>query len=75
MPFIFLDHGIRIASVAQDRCGLLVYTLTPNKLLFNMQLYVYWVGILQLFWMLAFAIFVVVYAPMLLSARVDGRDG
>ncbi len=43
--------------------------------LFNMELYVYWIGISQLLWIIAFAIFVAVYAPMLLSARVDGRDG
>jgi len=42
---------------------------------FNMDLYVYWVGISQLLWIVAFAIFVYVYAPMFLSARVDGRDG
>jgi len=42
---------------------------------FNMDLYVYWVGISQLMWIVAFAIFVYVYTPMLLSARVDGRDG
>jgi len=42
---------------------------------FNMELYVYWVGISQLLWIVAFAIFVYVYAPMFLSARVDGRDG
>jgi len=43
--------------------------------LFNMDLYVYWIGISQVLWMLAFAIFVFVYAPMLVSERVDGRDG
>ncbi len=43
--------------------------------LFSMELYVYWVAISQLLWMLAFTIFVVLYAPMLLTARVDGRDG
>ena len=43
--------------------------------LFNMDLYIYWIGISQVLWMIAFAIFVFVYAPMLLSARVDGRDG
>lgn len=43
--------------------------------LFNMELYIYWVGISQVLWMIAFFIFVVVYAPMLLTARVDGRDG
>ncbi len=41
----------------------------------NMELYIYWVAISQLLWMLAFALFVFIFAPMLLSARVDGRDG
>lgn len=52
--------------------GALVRIVFP---LFNMELYVYWIAISQLLWMLAFAIFVFVYAPMFLSARVDGRDG
>jgi uncharacterized protein involved in response to NO len=52
--------------------GVIVRVIFP---LFNMELYVYWVGISQLLWMISFAIFVVVYAPMLLSARTDGRDG
>jgi uncharacterized protein involved in response to NO len=43
--------------------------------LFNMDLYIYWIGISQLLWMVAFFIFVVIYAPMLATARVDGRDG
>ena len=43
--------------------------------LFSMDLYIYWIGISQVLWMIAFAIFVIVYAPMLLSARTDGRDG
>ena len=43
--------------------------------LFNMDLYIYWIGMSQVFWMISFAIFVYAYAPMLLSARVDGRDG
>jgi len=43
--------------------------------LFNMDLYVYWIGISQLMWIVAFAVFVYVYAPMFLSARVDGKDG
>lgn len=52
--------------------GVIVRVVLP---LFNMDLYLYWVAISQVLWMLAFAIFVFVYAPMLLSARVDGRDG
>lgn len=43
--------------------------------IFNMDLYVYWIGISQLMWIISFAIFVYIYTPMFLSARVDGRDG
>lgn len=43
--------------------------------LFDMDLYVYWIGMSQVLWIVAFAVFVYVYAPMLLTARVDGRDG
>ena len=52
--------------------GVIVRVVFP---LFNMDLYIYWIAISQVLWMLAFAIFVFVYAPMLLSARIDGRDG
>jgi uncharacterized protein involved in response to NO len=41
----------------------------------SMELYIYWIAISQLLWMIAFIIFVVVYAPMFLTARVDGGDG
>jgi uncharacterized protein involved in response to NO len=53
-------------------CGTAVRVFLP---LFNMELYIYWVGISQLLWALAFGLFVVIYAPMLWSPRVDGRDG
>ncbi|MBE9564698.1 MAG: NnrS family protein, partial [Proteobacteria bacterium] len=43
--------------------------------LFNMDLYIYWIGISQVLWIIAFAIFIYVYAPMFLTARIDGRDG
>lgn len=69
---VFQPPAIIFWSFAVLLLGVIVRVIFP---LFNMQLYVYWIGISQLFWMLAFAIFVVVYAPMLLSARLDGRDG
>jgi len=53
-------------------CGTVVRVFVP---LFNTGLYTYWIGISQLLWVLAFGLFVVVYAPMLWSPRVDGRDG
>ena len=43
--------------------------------LLSMDYYHYWVGLSQLLWIAAFLIFLVVYAPMLLKTRVDGRDG
>ena len=43
--------------------------------LLNMDLYHYWMLISQLLWIVGFIIFVYVYTPMLVSARVDGRDG
>ena len=43
--------------------------------LFNMELYIYWMGLSQLLWMIAFTLFVLLFAPMFMSARVDGRDG
>lgn len=52
--------------------GAIVRVIFP---LFDSVLYMFWIGISQALWMLSFAIFVYVYAPMLLSARVDGRDG
>lgn len=37
--------------------------------------YVLWIGLSQVLWILAFAIFCWVYAPMLIRPRVDGRYG
>jgi uncharacterized protein involved in response to NO len=59
-------------SFAALLLGAIVRVMFP---LFNMDLYVYWIGASQVLWMMAFVIFVYVYAPMLLSTRVDGRDG
>ena len=69
---VFEPPAIVFWSFAVLLLGVIVRVIFP---LFNMELYVYWIGISQLLWMIAFAIFVVVYAPMLLSARTDGRDG
>ncbi|MDH5766150.1 MAG: NnrS family protein [Gammaproteobacteria bacterium] len=37
--------------------------------------YSLWIGIAQLLWILSFMIMLVVYLPMLIKARVDGRPG
>ncbi len=49
-----------------------VRTVLP---LFDMTRYVYWIGASQLLWAAAFILFLLVYAPMLLRARIDGSDG
>lgn len=53
-------------------CGALFRVVVP---LISMDLYIYWIGISQLLWIAAFTMFLVVYAPMLWSTRIDGRDG
>jgi len=53
-------------------CGALFRVVFP---LFSSEFYVYWIGISQLLWVAAFTMFVLIYSPMLWSARVDGRDG
>ncbi|MGD8998800.1 MAG: NnrS family protein [Granulosicoccaceae bacterium] len=37
--------------------------------------YVLWIGVSQVLWITAFAMFLYVYLPMLLKPRVDGRPG
>jgi len=58
--------------VATLSLGAVVRILFPP---FNMEYYVYWIAISQALWIIAFMIFVLVYAPMFLTARIDGRDG
>ena len=69
---VFQPPAIVFWSFAVLLLGVIVRVIFP---LFNMDLYIYWIGISQALWMIAFAIFVFVYAPMLLSERIDGRDG
>ena len=69
---VFEPPAIVFWSFSVLLLGVIVRVVFP---LFSMELYLYWVGISQVLWMIAFAIFVFVYAPMLLSARIDGRDG
>lgn len=69
---VFEPPAIAFWSFAVLLLGVVFRVVFP---LFNMELYIYWVGISQVLWMISFAIFVYAYAPMLLSARIDGRDG
>ena len=69
---VFEPPAIVFWSFAVLLLGVFVRVVLP---LLNMEFYVYWIGISQALWMISFAIFIYVYAPMLLTARVDGRDG
>ena len=37
--------------------------------------YLIWIAVSQVLWIIAFLIFVVVYAPMLIKPRIDGQFG
>jgi len=69
---VFEPPAMVFWSFAALALGAIVRVLLP---LFNMELYVYWVVISQLLWIASFFIFVLLYTPMFLTARVDGRDG
>lgn len=69
---VFDPPAIIFWSFSALALGAIVRVVFP---LFNMELYLYWTGISQVLWIIAFTIFIIVYTPMLLSARVDGRDG
>lgn len=69
---VFAPPAIIFWSFATLLAGVIVRVIFP---LFAMDLYIYWIGLSQILWIIAFAVFVYVYAPMLWSARIDGRDG
>lgn len=43
--------------------------------LLYLQNYVLWVGLSQILWIVAFAIFMIVFVPILMNARIDGQPG
>ena len=69
---VFQPPAIVFWSFLALLLGVIVRVFIP---LVNMDYYVYWIGISQLLWMIAFAVFVFMVAPMVLSPRVDGKDG
>lgn len=69
---VFTPPSIVFWSFVALLTGVVVRVVFP---LFSMDYYIYWVAISQVLWMLAFALFVFLYAPMFLTARVDGKDG
>jgi len=69
---VFEPPPIVFWSFVMLSLGVIVRIVFP---VFNMEHYVYWIAISQVFWMISFMIFVWVYAPMLLTARIDGKDG
>jgi uncharacterized protein involved in response to NO len=69
---VFEPPAIIFWSFAALLASVIVRVIFP---LINMDMYLYWIVVSQGLWIVAFTIFVIVYAPMLLTARVDGRDG
>lgn len=62
LPWIFIPLII----------GALVRVVLP---LLAAAYYALWIGLSQLFWMVAFALFLAVYAPILVKPRIDGKYG
>ena len=52
--------------------GALIRVIIP---VFEMQHYLWWVGLSQALWILSFLAFTVLYLPMLIKPRLDGRPG
>lgn len=52
--------------------GAIVRVILP---LFLNQFYIHIIGLSQVLWILAFLVYFIVYAPMLIKARADGRYG
>jgi uncharacterized protein involved in response to NO len=56
--------------------GLLISVVFRSILpMLTSQLYTNWVFVASIFWILSFAIFVVIYMPILLKPRADGAFG
>jgi uncharacterized protein involved in response to NO len=64
-PVLFWCFGLLLA-------GAVVRVVFP---LFNNDLYVYWISLSQILWIASFVVFLIVYTPMLVTPRIDGRDG
>ncbi|NOZ53604.1 MAG: NnrS family protein [Gammaproteobacteria bacterium] len=37
--------------------------------------YTIWIGVSQILWVASFTLFIIIFSPMLMQSRVDGRDG
>ncbi len=69
---VFEPPKVMALCFALIACGAIVRVLFP---MFNTELYAYWIAVSQILWIASFLIFLIVYTPMLLKTRIDGRDG
>jgi len=69
---VFEPPRVMTLCFAMMAGGALVRVVFP---LINNELYFYWVAVSQILWIASFLIFLIVYTPMLLKTRIDGRDG
>jgi len=69
---VFEPPAVLALCFAMMAGGAVVRVIFP---LFDTELYFYWVVVSQLLWIASFLVFLIVYTPMLLKTRIDGRDG
>jgi len=69
---VFEPPAVLALCFAMMAGGALVRVIFP---LFNNELYFYWIVVSQILWIASFMVFLIVYTPMLLKTRIDGRDG
>ncbi len=66
-----LLHAIRLTGWYTNLVLVIAAVVRVVFPLFSIDLYIYWIGFSQTLWIIAFATFVFVYAPMFLSERAD----
>jgi uncharacterized protein involved in response to NO len=81
MARVALGHSGRDIRMPPEPVGFMLGLIVLSALLrvglplIDMQRYLWWVVGSYLCWVAAFAIFVLVYAPILVRPRIDGRPG
>ena len=81
MSRVILGHtGRDVSNPPKSATGIfmLIITAAISRTLLPMldaSNYLLWIEISQLFWLMAFVLFCVIYIPQLVSPRIDGRHG
>ncbi|MCB1756608.1 MAG: NnrS family protein [Gammaproteobacteria bacterium] len=81
MTRVALGHTGRNVFAPPPQLGAIFLLLSLGAIfrivvpIFDSTHYLWWVAIAQVFWILAFAATLIIYLPMLIRARIDGRPG